>query len=65
MPKLKSKSGAKKRFGLTGSGKLRRNHGYKRHNLQKRPQRMKRAARGSTLMSKADSSIVKRFLPYG
>ncbi|MEE8123935.1 MAG: 50S ribosomal protein L35 [Alphaproteobacteria bacterium] len=65
MPKLKTKSGAKKRFGLTGGGKLRRNHACKRHNLRKRPQKMKRAARGSTLMSPADAAIVKRFLPYG
>ncbi|MCH7543954.1 MAG: 50S ribosomal protein L35 [Proteobacteria bacterium] len=65
MPKLKTKSGAKKRFRLTGSGKLRMNHACKRHNLRKRPQKMKRKARGSTLMSKPDSAVVRKFLPYG
>ncbi len=65
MPKLKSKSGAKKRFRLTGRGKLRMNHAYKRHNLRKRPQKMKRKARGSTLLSKPDAAVVRKFLPYG
>jgi large subunit ribosomal protein L35 len=65
MPKLKSKSGAKKRFRLTGRGKLRMNHACKRHNLRKRPQKMKRKARGSTLLSKPDSAVVRKFLPYG
>jgi large subunit ribosomal protein L35 len=64
MPKLKSKSGAKKRFRLTASGKVRMNPAYKRHNLRKRPQKMKRKARGSTLMSETDARIVKKFIPY-
>ena len=64
MPKLKSKSGAKKRFRLTGRGKLRMNHAYKRHNLRKRPQKMKRKARGTTIMSAVDARIIKKFLPY-
>ncbi len=66
MPKLKTKSGAKKRFRLTATGKVRMNHGYKRHGMRKRPQKMKRKARGSRVMSAPDSRIVKRnFLPYG
>jgi len=65
MPKLKSKSGAKKRFSLTGSGKVRRNHAFKRHCLDQKPQKMKRKARGTTVMSDADARIVKKFLPYG
>ncbi|MEE8227630.1 MAG: 50S ribosomal protein L35 [Kiloniellales bacterium] len=65
MPKLKTKSGAKKRFRLTATGKVRMNHGYKRHGMRKRPQKMKRKARGSRVMSAPDSRIVKRnFLPY-
>ncbi|MEE8145594.1 MAG: 50S ribosomal protein L35 [Kiloniellales bacterium] len=65
MPKLKTKSGAKKRFRLTATGKVRMNHGYKRHGMRKRPQKMKRKARGSRIMSAPDSRIVKRnFLPY-
>ncbi len=64
MPKLKSKSGAKKRFRLTASGKVRMNPACKRHNLRKRPQKMKRKARGSTLMGQSDARIVKKFIPY-
>jgi large subunit ribosomal protein L35 len=65
MPKLKTKSGAKKRFRLTATGKVRMNHGYKRHGMRKRPQKMKRKARGSRIMSAPDARIVKRnFLPY-
>ena len=65
MPKLKTKSGAKKRFRLTATGKVRMNHGYKRHGMRKRPQKMKRKARGSRVMSAPDARIVKRnFLPY-
>ncbi len=65
MPKLMTKSGAKKRFRLTATGKVRMNHGYKRHGMRKRPQKMKRKARGSRVMSAPDSRIVKRnFLPY-
>ncbi len=65
MPKLKTKSGAKKRFRLTGTGKVRMNFAKKRHNLRKRSQKMKRKARGSQIMSASDAKVVKRnFLPY-
>jgi large subunit ribosomal protein L35 len=64
MPKLKTKSGAKKRFRLTGTGKVRMNFAFKRHNLRKRSQKMKRKARGSHIMAASDAKIVKRyFLP--
>jgi large subunit ribosomal protein L35 len=64
MPKLKSKSGAKKRFRATGTGKIVRNHANKRHMLRRRPQDMKRSTRGTTLLSDADTKIVRKFLPY-
>ncbi len=64
MPKLKSKSGAKKRFRLTGSGKVRANFAFKRHNLRKRSNKMKRKARGTMILSDADSRLVKSCLPY-
>ncbi len=64
MPKLKSKSSAKKRFRLTGSGKVRANPAFKRHNLRKRPKKMKRKARGTMILSAADARIVKSYLPY-
>ncbi len=65
MPKLKTKSGAKKRFRLTGTGKVVMNHAYKRHMLRRRSQSMKRKARGTTILCDADAKIIKRnFLPY-
>jgi large subunit ribosomal protein L35 len=65
MPKLKTKSGAKKRFRLTGTGKVVMNHAYKRHMLRRRSQSMKRKARGTTTLCAVDARIIKRnFLPY-
>ena len=64
MPKMKTKSGAKKRFRLTASGKVRGNPAFLKHNLRRRAQKMKRQARGTMLLSPADARIVRRFLPY-
>ncbi|MGQ0662687.1 MAG: 50S ribosomal protein L35 [Pseudomonadota bacterium] len=61
MPKLKTKSSAKKRFWLTGTGKVKRAHAYKRHNLRKRAMQMKRKARGTTLMAAGDARKVVRY----
>lgn len=64
MPKLKTKSGAKKRFRLTGTGKVRMNFAKKRHMLRRRSQKMKRKARGTQIMSASDAKVVKRnYLP--
>ena len=65
MPKLKSKSSAKKRFSLTGTGKVRMNPANKRHGMSKRPKDMKRQTRGTTTMSESDARSVRRYLPYG
>ena len=65
MPKLKTKSSAKKRFHLTGTGKVRANAAFKRHGLSKRPKKMKRQSRGSMILADADARIVKSYLPYG
>ena len=64
MPKLKTKSSAKKRFRLTATGKVRAGVAFKRHNLRKRSKKMKRKARGTVLLSHADSRIVKSYMPY-
>ena len=64
MPKLKTKSGVKKRFSLTGSGKIKRNFAFKSHNLRKRSKSMKRKTRGTTILDKADFKNIKNFLPY-
>ena len=61
MPKMKTKSGAKKRFSLTATGKVRMNPSRKRHGLVNRPQQMKRQHRGSELLSEPDAKIVKKF----
>ncbi len=64
MPKLKSKSGAKKRFRATGSGKVKASPAFKRHNLRKRTQKMKRKARGQSVMAAPDQRLVRSYLPY-
>lgn len=64
MPKLKTNRSAAKRFSVTGTGKLKRNFAFKRHCLFQKSQKMKRQARGTTLVAISDVKIVKQFLPY-
>ena len=64
MPKMKTKSGAKKRFRITANGKVRGNPAFLSHNLRRRSQKMKRQARGTMILSDPDAKVVKRFLPY-
>ena len=64
MPKLKTKSSAKKRFRFTASGKVKRPQAGKRHGMIKRTNSQKRNLRGSTIMSKQDTKIVKSYMPY-
>lgn len=64
MPKLKTKSSAKKRFKVTGTGKVLAGVAYKRHNLRKRSTKMKRNARGTMTLSEQDARIVKSYMPY-
>ncbi len=59
MPKLKTKSGAKKRFKLTGTGKIKRKSAYKSHILTKKETKQKRNLTGTTLVDKADVKSVK------
>jgi large subunit ribosomal protein L35 len=65
MPKMKTKSGAKKRFRLTGTGKVRSNQANKRHGMIKRSNRQLREQRGSTILTPQDAKIVKTYMPYG
>ena len=65
MPKLKTKSGAKKRFKLTASGKVKSAHAGKRHGMIKRTNKQIRNLRGTRSLSAPDARIVKKFLPYG
>ena len=65
MPKLKTKSGAKKRFKLTATGKVKTAQAGKRHGMIKRSAKFIRNARGTTTLAEPDANIVKKFLPYG
>lgn len=65
MPKMKTKSGAKKRFKLTASGKVKAGQAGKRHGMIKRSNSFLRNARGTTILSDPDARIVKKFMPNG
>ncbi|MBR3951493.1 MAG: 50S ribosomal protein L35 [Bacteroidaceae bacterium] len=62
MPKIKTNSGAKKRFALTGSGKIKRKHAFKSHILTKKTKKQKRNLGHVTLVSNADVNNVKKML---
>ena len=64
MPKLKTKSSAKKRFKITATGKVMMSQSGKRHGMIKRTNTQIRNQRGTTVMSKQDSKIVKSYMPY-
>lgn len=62
MPKMKTNSGAKKRFVLTGSGKIKRKHAFKSHILTKKSTKRKRALTHSAIIDKADEKTIRRLL---
>ena len=64
MPKLKTKSSAKKRFKMSAKGKVISAQAGKRHGMIKRTNSQIRKQRGSTIMSKQDAKIVKSYMPY-
>ena len=64
MPKMKTKSGAKKRFRVRGGGSIKRSQAYKRHILTKRTTKNKRQLRGSTGVHSTNVDSVKAMLPY-
>ena len=64
MPKLKTKSSAKKRFRLTASGKIRAGQAGKRHGMIKRSNEQIRELRGTTVLSDSETRRVKRWMPY-
>jgi large subunit ribosomal protein L35 len=59
MPKMKTKSSAKKRFKLTGPGQIKRKHAFKSHILTKKSTHRKRRLTHSTLVSPVDMPSVK------
>ena len=62
MPKMKTNSGAKKRFSLTGTGRIKRKKAFASHILTKKSPKTKRNLRESTLVSKADEKRIKRLI---
>jgi large subunit ribosomal protein L35 len=64
MPKLKTKSGAKKRFKITGTGKVKAAAQGKRHGMIKRHAKFIRKARGMMVLKDCDAKIVKKYMPY-
>ena len=64
MPKMKTKSSAKKRFRVRGSGSLKRAMAFKRHILTKRTTKNKRQLRGTTGVHRTNADSVKAMLPY-
>jgi len=65
MPKLKTKSSAKKRFKFTASGKIKHGQAGKRHGMIKRSNEQIRELRGTSTMSASETQRVKRWMPYG
>ena len=64
MPKMKTKSGAKKRFRFTASGKIKHGQSGKRHGMIKRSNEQIRNLRGTRVMSGSETQRVKRWMPY-
>lgn len=64
MPKMKTKSGAKKRFKVLSSGKIKRAQAFKRHILTKKTTKNKRQLRGTVMVHSSDVASVKQMMPY-
>lgn len=64
MPKMRTKRAAAKRLKMTGTGRLKRNRGWKRHKLEAKPPKRKRRLRKQVLVSKVDEPRLKRLVPY-
>ena len=64
MPKMKTKRAAAKRFKATGTGRLKRNRGWKRHKLEGKPPKRRRRLGKAVLVAKVDEPRIKRLVPY-
>jgi large subunit ribosomal protein L35 len=64
MPKMKTKSGAKKRFRFTASGKVKTGQVGKRHGMIKRSNEQIRNLRGSAVLSESETKRIRRWMPY-
>ena len=64
MPKMKTNSSAKKRFTVTGSGKVKRAKAFKNHILTKKSTKRKRGLRQSEIVDATNAKGIRRILPY-
>ncbi len=64
MPKIKTNRAAAKRFRVTGSGKIKRNKGFKRHILSNKSKKRKRNLRHGTTVSAVEQKNVRKLIPY-
>ncbi|MBM4190206.1 MAG: 50S ribosomal protein L35 [Betaproteobacteria bacterium] len=64
MPKMKTKSGAAKRFRVRGSGSIKRGQAFKRHILTKKTTKSKRQLRGTTAVAAGDQRHIRDMMPY-
>jgi large subunit ribosomal protein L35 len=64
VPKIKTNRAAAKRFRVTGSGKVKRNKGYKRHILSSKSKKRKRHLRHSTTVAKVETKNIRKLIPY-
>jgi large subunit ribosomal protein L35 len=64
MPKMKTKSGAKKRFQVRAGGSIKRSSAFKRHILTKKTSKTKRQLRGTTTIVASDVKSIRAMLPY-
>ena len=64
MPKMKTKSGAKKRFSVRSDGSIKRAQAFKRHILTNKTTKVKRHLRGSVVVSPRDDAVVRAMIPY-
>jgi large subunit ribosomal protein L35 len=64
MPKMKTKSGAKKRFTLTGTGKVKRKHAFKSHILTKKSKDRKKRLTKTAMMDASDAKTIKKLIQH-
>ena len=64
MPKMKTKSGAKKRFSVRADGSIKRGQAFRRHILTKKTTKVRRHLRGSVVVSQPDVAVVRAMIPY-
>jgi large subunit ribosomal protein L35 len=64
VPKIKTNSSAAKRFKVTGSGKIKRNKGFKRHILSSKSKKRKRNLRRATMVAAVEQKNIRKLIPY-